>query len=334
MEQYKEDIRNTRLGCLGSSDAKMLRQVAAFGNVPKSALKRLAVCKGLTEQKEIPRTDAIRYGDEIELMIFEHLKSQDERYESNPCWVSEKYSRYNCKCIDHPDIVLEDKENKVLRIYEVKTSKHDTMQLRQEYKEQLFHHTMMGRERATRFGKGWKVKVYLVHYNTEGLDLSQDCEFDTCRLCIKEVRMGMLFDLGYAMEIVSKFLEDFNEYYEGDVIDAEYLPEKVREEFDNVTMFLKEIKEREEKVAEFKARLFEFMKEKDIKNISCSAFSITRVDETTSKSFDHKRYLEDFKQEHPRKAEKVIRKYTKETKKSGYCTIKINKDKSIEDIFK
>ena len=74
MENYKDDIRATRIGCLGSSDAKILAQIAALGYVPKSACKRLAIVKGLIPQTDIPETDAIRTGNEIENKIFEYLK--------------------------------------------------------------------------------------------------------------------------------------------------------------------------------------------------------------------------------------------------------------------
>ena len=40
MENYKEDIRNTRLGSLGGSDGNLLAQVANIGYVPNSAKKR------------------------------------------------------------------------------------------------------------------------------------------------------------------------------------------------------------------------------------------------------------------------------------------------------
>ena len=41
MENYKEDIRNTRLGSLGGSDGNLLAQVANIGYVPNSAKKTL-----------------------------------------------------------------------------------------------------------------------------------------------------------------------------------------------------------------------------------------------------------------------------------------------------
>lgn len=105
MEQqdYKNQIRNSRCGALGSSDGKLILSVAESGVIPKSAYKRLAVCKGLIEQEDIPYTAAVRAGDELEMLVFAHLKSNDDRYQSNPCWISKKYSRKNVKLLTHPN---------------------------------------------------------------------------------------------------------------------------------------------------------------------------------------------------------------------------------------
>jgi hypothetical protein len=130
------------------------------------------------------------------------------------------------------------------------------------------------------------------------------------------------------MDIVDAFLEDFNEYYEGDEVDADMLPQQVRTQFDEVATFLSEIKEREAKVEEFKQKLYSFMVEKEIKSIKCDAFAITRVDETTTKSFDAKSFLEDLKQNHPRKADRLVAKFSKETKKKGYVKISIRENET------
>ena len=262
------------------------------------------------------------------MIVFNYLKSQDERYESNPLWVSKRYSKKNVKLISHPDLVLVDEENKVINVYEVKTTKFDVDTTRQTYKAQLFIHNVIAKEKAIERGKDWNVRLFLVHYNTNGLDLSQGIGFDTERLTIRRVKFSTpFFDIDKAMTIADVFLETFTEYYEGDEIDANLLPTQIKTQFDCVASMLSEIKEREQKVADFKARLYDFMLEKNIKSIKNEVFSITRVDATTSKTFDAKRYVEDLKKEHPRKAMKIISQYTKESKKNGYVTMKVKSDK-------
>lgn len=329
IKDYKLEIAQTRKGCLGSSDGKLLAQVMMLGYVPKSAYKRLAIVKGLIPQEEIPESAAIKAGNKMEIALYDYLASQDQRYESNPLWISEKYSVPNCKLISHPDIVLVDHARKTIFVYEVKTTKFSVEETRQSYKAQLFIHYMLGREIAERYGKDWHVKVMLAHYSTDGLDLTgDDFEFETSRLTIREVKFTSLyFDIKKVMGIINDFLETFDSYYEGDEIDANLLPTQIKGEFEAVAEMLQEIKFREAKVDEFKKKLYAFMDEKDIKSIKNELFSIIRVDPTESKSFDHKKFLEELAKSHPRKAKKLQNTYVKVSKRSGYVNIKVKEEK-------
>jgi hypothetical protein len=323
---YKQDVRQTRLNSLGSSDARMLQQIASLGSVPKSAYKRLAVCKGLIEQTDIPYTNAVRFGDEIENAVFGYLSEAGEGYVSNPLWVSHKYSRKNVRCITHPDIVRFDYEHKILYVYECKASKYDTKQVRNEYEYQLYHHWLLANEMASKMEGRWKVKLFLVHYDTNGLDLSQPQDFDVDRLTIKQLRFGSVkaYNLSLAMDIVNDFLEGFDEFYDGDEIDGNLLPEKVKNEFDQVTTFLTEIKEREKKIDDFKKKLTEFMISKGIKGIKTDAWAITLVNESESVSVDYKAiFANEIEAKKPRIANKLKKQYKKVTKKKAYITIKV-----------
>ena len=324
MEHYKQDIINTRKGCLGGSDAKILQQVALWGKVPQSAYKRLAVCKGLIEQENIT-TKVMEYGDFIEQSIFEHLYDVDERYQSNPCLVSKKYSTKEVKIIDHVDFVLQDDENKVLNLYECKASKYTITQVRNIYECQLYHHFLLGSELAKELGN-YKVNVFLCHYDTSDVDFDAQWEFNPDKITISKVRFNnkQVFDMAKAVAIVSDFLADFNEYYEGDEIDAAYLPEKVKNEFDAITNVLKEIKEREQKVNDFKDKLYNFMLDKNIKGIRSEEWSITRVDASESKSVDYKKMFEqEIEAQHKVKARRLKEKYKKVTQKKGFVTFKL-----------
>lgn len=322
MEDYKEDIIATRKGCLGGSDSKMLAQIASLGCVPQSAYKRLAVCKGLIEPENIT-TKVMEFGNFIEQSIFDGLYEKDKRYQSNPCLVSKIYSTNEVKIIDHVDFFLQDDDKKVLYLYECKASKFTTEQVRDSYKTQLYHHFLLGKELANKLG-GYKVKVMLVHYDTSEVNLDDDWVFEPEKITIRAIKFSTpVFDMPSAVAIVSNFLVGFNEYYEGDEIDANLLPDKVKKEFDSIANVLTEIKERERVVDDFKKRLYSFMVEKNFKSIKNDMFAITRVDATESKSFDSKRYVDDLKKEHPRKAKKIISQYTKTSKRSGYVTIKV-----------
>lgn len=331
---YKDEIRSTRIGSMGSSDGAMLMRIAGLGEVPKSCMERMAVCKGLVDAVEIPQTAAVVAGDYIEQAIFAHLSSGGGslEYESNPLLVSSVFSRPNVRLISHPDILCLDESSHIVWIYEVKTTKDGVKETRYKYRGQLFIHYALGREKAQelskRDGVKWKCKVVLVHYSTVGLDLEAGIEFDPSRMTMVDVKMGSsLFDLGKAMDLVDACVSSMETYYREEEVDADLLPENVRSEFDGIASALREIREREAVVADFKSRLYGFMLENGIKSVKCDAFTMVRVDETTSHSFDSKRFLDDFSAKHPRKAKALVAEYDKSTKKRGYVNIKVKNDK-------
>lgn len=325
MENYKDDIIATRTGCLGGSDAHLIQSIAEAGKIPQSAMKRLAICKGLAEQPQFTNP-AIEFGNYVESMVFESLHSQDERWQSNPCLVSGKYSRKNVDVIDHIDLYLQDDDKKVLTIGEVKATRSTYEQTYDEYKWQLLHHYLLGCERAKELGN-YKVKVMLCHYLTDGIDLTQPFEFDPSRLTVKTLRnmekLSKSYHLAEAMDIIDTFLENFNEYYEQEEVDANLLPANVQTQFSEVAQFLREIKEREAKVDAFKAKLYDFLSERGIKKVSCDDFSFTVVAPTQQISVDYKTlFTQEIEAKKPRVAKQLKEKYKKTTNKRGFVTIK------------
>ena len=325
MNESKEEIVATRVGHLGGSDARLIQSVAEAGKIPQSAMKRLAICKGLIEHQQFSNP-AIEFGNYVESMVFESLHSQDERWQSNPCLVSTKYSRKNVDVIDHVDFFLQDDEKKVLVLGECKATRSTFEQTHDEYKWQLLHHYVLGCEKAKELGV-YKVKVMLCHYCTDGIDLTQPFEFDLSRLTVKTLRnmdkLSKSYRIAEAMDIIDNFLETFNEFYE-DEVDGNLLPEKVKTEFDQVTTFLTEIKEREKKVDDFKKKLTEFMVSKGIKGIKTDAWAITLVNESESVSVDYKAiFANEIEANKPRIANKLKKQYKKVTKKKAYLVIKV-----------
>lgn len=328
---HKAEIISTRTGCLGSSDAKLLAQVDTLGSIPQSAYKRLAVCKGLIENENITNR-AMEYGDFVENQIYTHLSHSDERYQSNPCWVSDKYSRKNVKCIDHIDIALVDEDNQTIYAWEVKASRYNFEQVRQDYKAQLYHHSLMAKEQAAKLGRKWKSKVFLVHYDTSGIDLDMPFTFDAERMTIKEVKfINPVFDLGHAMDIVDDYLENLEFYSENEIIPAAMLPERIQEQFMHIADIMRQIKKHEEQVDLFKQKLYEFMLDKGIKSISGEDYSFTLVAPTMASSFDAKAFLADYEQKYPRKAKKIKEQYKKITNKKGFLKVSVNKNNNTNN---
>jgi hypothetical protein len=135
-------------------------------------------------------------------------------------------------------------------------------------------------------------------------------------------KLSKSYHLAEAMDIIDNFLETFTEYYE-DEVDGNLLPEKVKTEFDQVTTFLTEIKEREKKVEDFKKKLTEFMISKGVKAIKTDAWAITLVNESESVSVDYKAvFANEIEAKKPRIANKLKKQYKKVTKKKAYVMIK------------
>lgn len=326
MKDYKQEIEQTRVGCLGSSDAKMVAQIAILSFVPKSAYERLAVLKNFKEHVSYPN-DAMRFGDRMENEIFCYLNFANVEMQSNPLWVSKKFSRNNFKVISHPDYVFNDVEKKTIFVYEVKTSKFTIAQVRQEYRCQLYWHYVLANEKARELGKGWKAKLFLVHYDSSGIADFDAHEFNVDRLQVKELHFHIpVFNMKLGLDLIDVFLDSFNEYYGyNEEIDANLLPEKVAKQFDLVCTTMAQIKKMEEDVEAFKERMYKFMCAKNIKSIKNEAFSISRVDPSESVTFDYKRFLSEEGALHPIKVKKWLRTYEKRTNRKGYATIKLKK---------
>lgn len=325
MNESKNEILATRLGCLGGSDAKLIQGIAIANKIPQSAMKRLAVCKGLIEHQQFSN-HAIEFGNYVEDMVFSLLHENDARWESNPCLLSEKYSRKNVKCIDHIDFYLQDDKKKEIIIAECKATRATYAQTYDEYKWQIMHHYKLGCEKARKLG-GYKVKIMLCHYCTIEQNIEQVFEFEPSRLTVKVLRnlerLSQAYLLSEGMDIINDYLETFDVYALEDEIPYGLLPTKVKTKFDEMTALLAEIKEKEKKIEDFKKELFDFFTEKNIKSIKNEQWSITRVDPTESKQFDSKRYLEDFASKHPRAYKNAVKKFEKIVKRKGSVQIRI-----------
>jgi hypothetical protein len=185
---------------------------------------------------------------------------------------------------------------------------------------------VIANEIAKKLG-GYKVRLFLVHYSTEGMNLEEGFEFDPSRLTVKQLRnmekLSKSYRIGEAMDIIDTFLGNFNEYYEQEEVDANLLPANVQTQFSEVAQFLREIKEREAKVDAFKAKLYDFLSERGIKKVSCDDFSFTVVAPTQQISVDYKAlFTQEIEAKKPRVAKHLKEKYKKTTNKKGYVVIK------------
>ena len=314
---YKKEIISSRKKGLGASDGKLLARISRNGCVQSSDIERLAIAKGLHERLNIQNI-AMRYGDFIENKVFESLQMINPNYKSNLYFESKELSREGLKLFCHIDFSLQDDERKILVWTECKATTTTVEQTKKDYIEQLFIEWLLCQEMAAELG--YMFQLRLCHYDaTEMLDEDGDFKFDPEKLTISDVNFeGELFDIWEAMDIASEYVNSMTEYHKEE-IEWEYLPEPIQRQMEVINTSFVLIKEREAEINEFKDRMYKFLCDNDVKSIKTPFFSISRVDESFSISFDSKK----FKEEEP----DMYNKYTKSVKKKGYALIKL-KDKT------
>jgi len=312
---YKNIIIAHHKHGLGASDGDLLYKISGLGCVPSSCTERLAIIKGLYEKPEDITTMAMQKGNDLELSVFEMLHNEDERWESNKYIESKKFSRENCKLFCHIDFFLQDNEKKTVTFVECKCTNKSLIEARRTYTNQLFLENVLGKEYTEALGSGWKFSMKLCHYQSSDYEGVLNPE----KIELKSIRFGRgEFNVGTTMDIVSNYLSEMTEFYK-DEIDANYLPEKVKNEVETISNYLTSIKEMNDKVDEFKKKMYDFMVQKNIKSIKNDSFLITRVDESIVPRFDSKK----FELEH----RTTYKKYIKNTVRKGYALFKVKGEK-------
>lgn len=313
---YKNDIINSRIGSLGSSDGKVLAAIAKNGCVQRAQVERLAIAKGLYERPNITNI-AMQYGDFIENMIYDSLVQVDERWESNKCFRSQKYGREGLGLLVHIDFSLfdESRDKPLLLWVECKATTTDIEQTYKDYKEQLYVEYVLGKELAEQLGADFKLE--LCHYDASVMfeDESQlQFAFDPDKISRKKVVFKKpVFDISSGMDIAAQYVSEMTEY-KREEIDWDYLPAEVQEQMKQVNNILVSIKEKQDSIEEFKSRFYDFLCKNEIKSVKTPYFTISRVDESVSIQFDKVR----FTAEHP----ELAAKYQRAVKKKGYVLIK------------
>lgn len=328
MEDYKEEIISSRQGFLGGSDANILSKVSALGSVPDSAKARLAIVRGLVESKDNFTTSAMQIGNNVEQLIYEMLKSQDDRWQSNPRIESKKYKYKNVGLLVHIDYMLVDNDKKTVTWVENKCTNKDIDAARNTYNNQLFIESILGKEYTESLGSGWKFKLLLSHYPS----MNFDGRLEPNKIVLKNIRFNKpLFNVNKAMNIINDYLENLNEYAERDIVpmQSSLFPQEIQDkinlckelwEFQNSDMYFK-LKMMEDAEKELKSYLYDIMKEKGIKErielVDLGKY--IKLKEPYEKvSFDSNTFKTDHKT--------LYNKYSKKTIVKGSCIIGDLKD--------
>ena len=313
MEDYKQDIVNTRKGGFGSSDAAMVLSVGANGTIGASANQRIAVMLGIIEKQDFHRNHAMVMGDEIEMKVFADYKEMYGNAVSNPLFVSESLSaEYGFNVLNHIDIeIVTDEE---VLWFECKASKLETADVLRTYEAQLAWHWMLLDERAKQLGK--TPRLFVLHYPTNGLLDAAGYDIDVLRqLEVKRASYAADIDMLKAgLAHIANALPDFK-YQQPEEIEAYNLPAETQEALVALKQKIDTIKAYEKEIDDFKVAIKEQMEANGIKSIKCDAFRITYVAESEKTSFDSSA----FKKDNP---EMYAQYMTKNSVTKAYVTIK------------
>lgn len=311
MNDYKQEIEQSRIGSLGSSDATVVLAAAkGVEQLSDTDKYRLAVLKGQAENVNFT-SSAIELGDRIEATIFDIIKQKFPQAVSNPKHEDEQMSKfYGFGIINHIDVEVETDDRIIW--YEIKASKKSTGDVLDTYAAQLQWHWMLLRK-VYGYGKTEKkLELNLVHYRTE-----QTKEFSAANIHI--VTIGENHDMQsnfYAGFMALKnFLPTF-EYTKPEEMSIRLVDsEPVQSLREAAEIAIIQIKKMEEQIDNFKAALKEYMIENNIKKIYSDNYSCTLTAASTSETFDSKR----FKAEQP----ELYSQYIRETKRAASVTIKV-----------
>lgn len=305
--EHKQEIINTRVGGLGSSDAKMVVGIAERGTLNYSDKERIAVMLGLAEKRQIT-SKAIELGNIIEDAVFEVFKTQfGENIESNPRYTMELNLDYRVS--NHIDFEIST-PNELIWV-EHKSTIHGINQAIESYKHQLAWHAMLGQDKAQAESK--KFKLLLSHYDTNEFD----GEFNADKLSIVEVAPNahLIDKICKGLLIINEQIPTFEWQPNEGILHASSLPAEINDKCEQMATHLRKIKEMTEQVDTFKQRMCELMVANNVKSIVTDAFTITLVEQSVSTTFDKSK----FAKEHP----DMVAQYEKKSIRKPYVTIKL-----------
>ena len=285
---HKQEIEVTRVGGFGGSDAAMFYRIGLKGlsAITNSDKKRIRVAKGIDEYKPIQMNDAMQRGHDFEDWY-------SENYQSAAMERERKFTRDLAKNFDtffHADF-------SDTYIYELKST-HNTDDVLTTYDAQLQWQHMIS-----------AMPVYIVISDSSlpFEDCSEPIEVKRNERIIEILQNGIrLLDENWN----TLDLEIGEEWSDSDLMPFE------RNDIAVFTSYLQRIQQLEELAEESKAKVFQFMKDNNIKSLNSDSYTVTFIPESTTTSLDKKKLFS----EHPEINEKD---FLKTSPKKAYITVKL-----------
>lgn len=296
-ENHEQEIRTTRVGGFGGSDAAMLVAIAEkiqSGQPLTTTQKhRIRVAKGLETPPPPFTSPEIEAGRALEDEVAAEIESIGW---SREVYCSPKPNQMNepvnFKVFAHADFMALDSD----WIKECKWSrKFDHKGLQKEYRWQLQWYYMLGADGVT-----------LVSDTADGLDVSDikrnDKDVETLRnsVAVLDAAWDKL-----ELTITEKSCDE--------------LPPAVARLISDIEVLTFLMSRNEEKLKAKKAELQAYMEKSDLNRVWSDTSSVTYTAPSSSVAFDAKKFEKDH-------ADLFAAYRTKLTKKAGYLTVKINKE--------
>ena len=286
---HKNEIEVTRVGGFGGSDANLfyrvgLRGLSALNNTDK---KRIRVAKGMDEYKPIAMNDAMQRGHDFEDF---YEMSESTSLMSREVLFSAELAK-NFKTFFHAD--FSDK----YYVYELKCVQNPD-NVEKDYEAQLQWQAMVS---------GMKVCLVVCDSAKRFEDYNEPTEIIRDENVISILKNGIrLIDENWE----TLDLNVGEEWSESDLMPFE------KNDIAVFTSYLQRIQQLEELAEESKAKVFQFMKDNNIKSLKSDSYTVTFIPESTTTSLDKKRLFT----AHPEIKEQD---YLKTSPKKAYITVKL-----------
>jgi hypothetical protein len=301
---YKQGILDSRVGCLGSSDASMVGKVGMYGieSLSESDLRRLAVMTGQVAHIDSYKTEAMLNGDAFEAYYFENYCNNTAK--SNPEYISKQMSSIlGYKCITHIDIEYYVEYTNAVFWKELKCLNDISISKAiSKYKYQFAWHWMIGNDLYDNF-----ILVGVLG-NQDNFDNIEEFIF-----CPDDFKSEMIH-ITKGLALIGDFVKDFV-YKPKEELEVSDLLAWDVELCEQAEAYLRQLYDAENKLKEFKEKMLQMMSSNGIKKISNDFFSISYVPESFTTRLDSDKLFA----ENPQ----LKGKYDKKTKKKAYCILKV-----------
>ena len=288
---HKQEIEATRVGGFGGSDAKMIYKIGLKGlsSLNNTDKKRIRVAKGLDEYKPIIMNDAMQRGhdfeDWYEKQPFAPLDAEREVV------ISSMLAK-NFKTFAHCDY-FENGE-----VWELKCLSNPENAYNDYFEQLQWYHRL----RAT---KVWLVVCDSSKEFSDGVLFPVEIKRDNNVIDILSNGIKLLDENWDELD-----LEIGEEWNETDLMPFE------KQDIVAFTSYLQRIQELEKLAEESKEKVFQFMKDNNIKSLKSDSYTVTFIPESTTTSLDKKKLFT----EHPEINETD---YLKISPRKAYITVKL-----------